>query len=469
MRRFPKIQISLVCMILVILSPFVSAAEISHNLNYDENGNLINDNKYNYEYNSPNQLVKISDDNGVIAEYFYDHNDNRIKKIEFFEDGTNSTTYYIDDNFVTVINSSGVYNTIYYYQGGVLVGKKDYSGEKYFYHPDHLGSTNIVTNEVGETVEETDYLPFGEVLLGGESRYLFTGQEKDKGTSLMYYGARYYSPFLRRFTQPDTIIQDVYDPQTLNRYAYVRNNPVNRVDPSGHWIHIPIGFVIGFGVNLIKQILVNDRSLFGGTIDWLEATAWGVGGGAAAATFGIGPAIAGTGYGGVALGGGIAGFTGGRYTQLSYNLMKKNRGWNDDLLDPKGIALETAFGATLAVGGKFVGSMFSGKGPKASFRSSALRESHFNGKNGHGIEMGYKNSLTYERDAAKFLTGTPQPKTAEMIRPFDQALVRYQFGTGNMGVLDADGTTIRTFLKPYHGNPIKGYEYYLRQINWVKK
>ena len=82
--------------------------------------------------------------------------------------------------------------------------------------------------------------------------------------------------------------------------------------------------------------------------------------------------------------------------------------------------------------------------------------------------MGYGNSLTYERDAAKFLTGAPQSNTAEMIRPFDQALVRYQFGTGKMGVLDADGT-IRTFMKPYGGDLIKGYKYYLRQILWGGK
>lgn len=47
-------------------------------------------------------------------------------------------------------------------------------------------------------------------------------------------GARYYDPQLRRFITPDTIVQSPYDPQSLNRYAYVRNNPVKYVDPSGH-------------------------------------------------------------------------------------------------------------------------------------------------------------------------------------------------------------------------------------------
>ena len=48
------------------------------------------------------------------------------------------------------------------------------------------------------------------------------------------HGARYYDPVLGRFITPDTIVQDPYDPQSLNRYAYCRNNPVKYIDPSGH-------------------------------------------------------------------------------------------------------------------------------------------------------------------------------------------------------------------------------------------
>ena len=53
-------------------------------------------------------------------------------------------------------------------------------------------------------------------------------------TGIYYYGARYYNPEIRRFVQPDPIIQDVYDPQALNRYSYTLNNPVKYIDPSGH-------------------------------------------------------------------------------------------------------------------------------------------------------------------------------------------------------------------------------------------
>ena len=50
----------------------------------------------------------------------------------------------------------------------------------------------------------------------------------------MDYRARFYSPYLNRFTQSDTIVPNPYNPQALNRYAYTYNNPINCIDPSGH-------------------------------------------------------------------------------------------------------------------------------------------------------------------------------------------------------------------------------------------
>ncbi len=64
--------------------------------------------------------------------------------------------------------------------------------------------------------------------------YRFTGQRKEHATKLYHYGARWYDPTLGRFIQPDTIVPDPADPQSLNRYAYVNNNPVRYSDPSGH-------------------------------------------------------------------------------------------------------------------------------------------------------------------------------------------------------------------------------------------
>ncbi len=70
------------------------------------------------------------------------------------------------------------------------------------------------------------------------------GKERDT-TSMYDYGARYYDPFFMHFTQPDETVTDIYNPQDLNRYAYVRNNPYKYVDPDGEipWDIIDIGFI----------------------------------------------------------------------------------------------------------------------------------------------------------------------------------------------------------------------------------
>ncbi|HYA42138.1 MAG TPA: RHS repeat-associated core domain-containing protein, partial [Syntrophobacteraceae bacterium] len=63
--------------------------------------------------------------------------------------------------------------------------------------------------------------------------YTFTGHELDPETGLYYFGARYYDPAQGRFITPDSIVQSPGDPQSLNRYAYARNNPLAFIDPNG--------------------------------------------------------------------------------------------------------------------------------------------------------------------------------------------------------------------------------------------
>jgi len=117
-----------------------------------------------------------------------------------------------------------------------------------FYHPDHLGSINLVTDGAGNVVEATEHAPFGAVHRREENpgssatlppghlatRPGFTGQREDARNGLVLFPARAYDPEIGRFTQPDPFVQDPADPQSLNRYSYVRNNPVNLVDPTGY-------------------------------------------------------------------------------------------------------------------------------------------------------------------------------------------------------------------------------------------
>lgn len=110
---------------------------------------------------------------------------------------------------------------------------------------DHLGSASLLTDSFGRPKTLYDYYPFGgsrmEQQLGGGMRaaaYQYTGQEKDAETGLYNYGQRFYSANIGRFTQPDELSKSVpydylTDPQKLNEYSYVTNNPIVKVDPDG--------------------------------------------------------------------------------------------------------------------------------------------------------------------------------------------------------------------------------------------
>ncbi len=109
----------------------------------------------------------------------------------------------------------------------------------YFYHPDHLGSSSLLTDESGSVVERTQYYPFGrpryEERSGFDSAYKYTGKELDRDTGLMYYEARYYDPVAGRFLSVDPLFssgdQDELIQQTA--YEYCDNDPILFVDPSG--------------------------------------------------------------------------------------------------------------------------------------------------------------------------------------------------------------------------------------------
>jgi RHS repeat-associated protein len=127
--------------------------------------------------------------------------------------------------------------TKYYYLGNTRVAmRKD--GALYYLFGDHLGSTSVSTNNTGATTNDVRYFAYGGQRSGNvlnlPTDHTFTGQRRDGDTGLLFYNARWYDPAVGRFLQADTIVPEPGDPQSLNRYAYTRNNPLSRVDPSGH-------------------------------------------------------------------------------------------------------------------------------------------------------------------------------------------------------------------------------------------
>lgn len=133
------------------------------------------------------------------------------------------------------------------------------STKRRYYHQDHIGSSNVITDETGAIAQLLEYSPYGLTSRDEgayNTNYRFTGKLFDTSTALYYYGARYYDPELGRFIQPDTIVPYPSDPQSFNRYSYCRNNPITYIDPSGHswkdWLGHLIGAVAGVAATIFS-------------------------------------------------------------------------------------------------------------------------------------------------------------------------------------------------------------------------
>ena len=201
---------------------------------YDANGNVTTRTDHGvtqaFVYDSQNRMTGFSDSN-TSERYAYDDGETRIKK----NAGAN-TTYYVSADYEEVWRDERRVEVVKHYRSGEQkVATRDDDGLKYIY-PDHLGSSSRMADTSGTQVKAIFYAPFGATVQEhGDAtvRYRYTGKEKDD-TGLYYYGARYYDDALGRFLAADSVLPDVYDPQQLNRFAYVRNNPIKLVDPDGH-------------------------------------------------------------------------------------------------------------------------------------------------------------------------------------------------------------------------------------------
>ena len=203
-------------------------------IGYDAAGNQTSIGGYARSYDGENRL-KTAVQGTATTEYSYDGDGRRVKKVQ-----GSATTVYVYD------------------AGGNLAAEYSTQLETppcttCYLTADHLGSTRLMTDGAsGAAVALHDYLPFGEEIpagIGGRSslygsdapRQRFTGKERDMETSLDYFGARYLSAAQGRWTIPDWSARPeavpyakLDNPQSLNLYSYVLNNPLRYADPDGH-------------------------------------------------------------------------------------------------------------------------------------------------------------------------------------------------------------------------------------------
>jgi RHS repeat-associated protein len=124
-----------------------------------------------------------------------------------------------------------------------------------FYSSDHLGTPRLVTDVAGTTVETRKYWPYGEdaVFQSSFERLRFAGMERDPAGSRYYDHARSLDFGLGRFLSPDLLGGAIQNPQTWNRYAYARGNPLRLVDRNGLYeedVHRYLTFVLALAVGM---------------------------------------------------------------------------------------------------------------------------------------------------------------------------------------------------------------------------
>lgn len=270
---------------------------------YDANGNMLQGKNKNMEYDVENRLVKVAEPTQTTT-FTYDGDGGRVSKTVIAnppQAGEAISTAYIGSLYE--VDSDGTLRK-HIFAGAnrvtTVIASPAGAKQSLYYHSDHLGSSNVITDGNGNLSQYCEYTPYGSTARNEGAdlvKHKFTGKELDS-TGLYYYGARYYDPEIGRFITADTIVQAPYDPQSLNRYSYCRNNPINYIDPTGHFWFLIIGAILG-----AISAAVNDQPIWQGVLLGALGAAL-VAGGAAAASglWGSAWAFVGASVGGAASG-----------------------------------------------------------------------------------------------------------------------------------------------------------------------
>lgn len=209
---------------------------------YDLAGNVINDGFHTYAYDAENRITQV--DGGSTATYAYNAEGQRVERA--IASLTLDYVYDLAGNAVAGFNKS----TGGWWIGEVFAGGRHLAtytnNTTYFDHADWLGTERARTAVNGTLCETVTSLPFGDGQTtsgscSDASPLHFTGKQRDTESNLDYFGARYNSSNLGRFMSPDwsavpTTVPyaKLNNPQTLNLYTYVGNNPISGLDPDGH-------------------------------------------------------------------------------------------------------------------------------------------------------------------------------------------------------------------------------------------
>ena len=224
-------------------------------MTYDDAGDITNDDSTSFTYDAEGRICAMRGPEGMIG-YQYDGEGNRVGKgtvtttltCDITLNGYVPTTDYILDasggqvTEMAIGNGTATWVHSNVMANGALLASYDGTGYGlHFYLNDALGSRRVQTDTAGIPEQICQNLPFGDQLyctgsLDSPTEHHFTGKERDTESGLDYFGARYYGSSMGRFMSPDPsglAFADPENPQGLNLYSYVLNNPLSFIDPDG--------------------------------------------------------------------------------------------------------------------------------------------------------------------------------------------------------------------------------------------
>ena len=246
---------------------------------YDQSGDVVFDSNYDYLYDAEGRIcavygspLGINSGMATMTGYIYDADGTRVSKGTITAWSCDPSLSGFQTSKVSILGpGSGTeqmtevdmnagaltWDHTNVWAAGKLIATYDTAGTftngaftnvaLHFYLNDPLGTRRAQTDYAGVLEQACQSLPFGDGLAcSGSSQdptaHHFTGKERDTESGNDDFGARYYASTMGRFMSPDWAAKaspvpyaTFDDPQSLNLYSYVRNNPLTRTDPDGHW------------------------------------------------------------------------------------------------------------------------------------------------------------------------------------------------------------------------------------------
>ena len=217
------------------------AAEVA-TYGYDANGNTVTKMEggasTTFGYSATDRLTSVLLPDGRTASYTYDPFGRRIKK----QVAAETTLYiYADEGLIGEYTQAGTASKTYGWRPNGIWGTNPVlmteGANYYFYHNDHLGTPQTMTDSAGDIVWEATYEVFGKAVVDVDSTVVnnlrFPGQYWDEETGLHYNWHRYYDPGTGRYIKVDPI---GFDAEDVNLFRYAENNPQVNIDPQGLWV-----------------------------------------------------------------------------------------------------------------------------------------------------------------------------------------------------------------------------------------